>query len=151
MKNRFFLFTLILFVFTYSCDCDKADVPEKVLSSFSEMFPGASDVEWELDDDLWAVEFEWKEKEYEASFLLDGAWYETEFEIEQSSLPVMALKIISNDFAEWEIEEVEFVERADFRGYEVELEMDEKEIALYFNEGGELTSIEEGEEDEEED
>ncbi len=149
MKNYLLLITAVLAVMVLSCDCNKIDVPEKVQSTFSEMFPGASDVEWKMDDDMYEADFTWKGEMYEASFNNDGSWHETEYEIKQSGLPETALNIISNDYSEWEIEEAEFVERADFRGYEVELEMNEKEIELYFNETGELVSI--GEEDENED
>ena len=151
MKNYLFIVFTILALLTYSCDCNKADVPEEVKSTFSTMFPNASDIEWEMDDDMWEVEFEWNNMEYEASFNPDGSWDETEFEMEKSELHEMALFILSNDYPDWEIEEVEFVESSDFRGYEVGIEMDEKKMEILFNEGGELVAIEEEEDDDDDD
>lgn len=151
MKNFLFIAFAILVLLTYSCDHNKADVPEEVKSTFSTMFPNASDIEWEMDDDMWEVEFEWNDMEYEACFNPDGSWKETEFELEESELHEMALFILSNDYPDWEIEEVEFVERPDFRGYEVGIEMDEKKMEILFNEGGELVAIEEEEQDDDDD
>jgi uncharacterized membrane protein YkoI len=122
--------------------CNNSKTPEKVLNNFTEMFPDAREAQWEMEDEMWDVAFTWKGKQYEASFREDGSWYETEYEIEPSSLPDLAKEFLSNDYAGSDIEEVEFVERNDFRGYEVEFEADGKETELYFNEAGELIAIE---------
>ena len=67
------------------------DVPAPVLTSFAKRFPGASDIEWEQDDELYEAEFGWPDQdETEACFTEDGAWAKTEWDAAFSDLPPRA-------------------------------------------------------------
>jgi hypothetical protein len=144
------LFLLANFIaLLFACESGKTDTPETVKKTFANMFPDASDVEWKMEDDMWEAEFESEGASYEVSFYENGDWYETEFEIKLADLPETAMFILEADYAGLEILETEVVERADFSGYEVEVEKDGKELELYFNEAGELVAIDADEEEEE--
>ncbi len=66
-------------------------VPAAVRESFAKRFPGASDVAWELEDDLYEAEFSWQgQKEVEAHFAADGTWSKTVSPIQFSELPEKA-------------------------------------------------------------
>lgn len=142
MKQLFILILVLTFSLYSCCDHNK-DVPDKVLTSFTQMFPEVTDVEWEMEDENeWEAEFEQDGLEIVACFNADGVWLETEFEIEVSKLPVTALEFLESEYAGWEIEEVEFVENPDFTGFEVELENGNEELEIYFDEIGQVIKVE---------
>lgn len=152
MKQLFILILLLTFGLYSCCDHNK-DVPDKVLNSFTQMFPTATDVEWEMEDENeWEAEFEQDGQEMVACFNADGEWLETETEIESSELPVTAIEFLETEYSGWEIDEVEYVESPDFTGFEVELEKGDEEIEINFDESGQVIKIEnENEEEEDED
>ena len=149
MKKLFILILLLTFG-VYSCCDHNKEIPDKVLTSFTEMFPEATDVEWEMENENeWEAEFEQDGQEMVACFNADGEWIETEIEIESSELNVSALEFLEIEYAGWEIDEVEYVESPEFTGFEVELEKGDEEIEIYFDENGQLIKIETENEDEE--
>lgn len=126
------IFSLGVMIFLFvSCNCDESKVPVSVNATFTEMFPNATDVEWEMEDEAeWEAEFKSDGKEVEACFSERGEWIETEWEIEKSEIPESILMAINSAYEAWEIDEVEFVESPEFNGYEFELVMGEEEMEV---------------------
>ena len=69
-----------LFAFTlFACDdadTTAAEVPAAVTSAFESAYPGATEVEWEQDDDHYEVEFTMNGEEMEAEFSSTGEMLE---------------------------------------------------------------------------
>ena len=152
MKKLSLLFIALLTVILISCDQQKVNVPEKVQASFDEMFPVASEVEWEMENENeWEAEFKMDGKDVSACFTVDGKWVETEYEIE--SLPETIETIINESYPGYEISKVEIVESPAFEGFEIELENEDGEIEIKVTTNGEILEVEvdenEGEEAEE--
>jgi len=96
--------------------------PVAVTDAFNAMFPGATDTEWmQEEDNSWEAEFEMEGMEYSALFSADGGWLETEWEIDLEELPDTVLKVIELNYAGYEIEEAEWLESPDFKGFELEI------------------------------
>lgn len=148
MKVLPILLVALFSVFGISCDQQKNDIPEKVQASFEEMFPTASEVEWEIENkNEWEAEFEMDGKEASACFTNEGEWIETEYEIE--SLPETIETILNETYPGFEIDEIEIVESPEFNGFEIDLKNGEKEIEILVNDNGEVIEFEEKEEEEE--
>lgn len=147
----YFSFGILIAVFV-SCNCDETKVPTNVKASFSEMFPNATEVEWEMEDETeWEAEFKSEGKEITACFTDAGVWIETEWEIEKAEITESVLKVINSTYEGWEIDEAEFVESPEFTGYELELEMGEEEMEVLVTTDGVIIITEQEDEDIEED
>ena len=83
MKKLVFLIcTALIASCSSETEISSADLPPAVASAFETRYPGATDVEWELekedDKELYEAEFKLEGKEMEASFLADGTFVEEE-------------------------------------------------------------------------
>lgn len=141
MKVLSVLLVALFSLFVISCNQQKVEVPEKVLTSFEKMFPTATDIEWEVENENeWEAEFGLDGKEGSACFTIGGEWLETEYEVE--SLPETIETILNETYPGYEIDEIEIVESPDFNGYEIELENGEEEIEIMVTMQGEILEVE---------
>lgn len=125
-------------IFTQSCaqTTTEKDVPSKVKAAFAEKFPNVKKAKWDKESETeWEAEFKLNGKEYSANFTSDGTWKETEYEIKESEIPVEVKNILDNEFAGYEIDEVEISETTEGKIYKIELEKGETEmeVAIYAN------------------
>lgn len=125
-------------IFTQSCaqTTTEKDVPSKVKAAFAEKFPNVKKAKWDKESETeWEAEFKLNGKEYSANFTSDGTWKETEYEIKESEIPVKVKNILDNEFAGYEIDEVEISETTEGKIYKIELEKGETEmeVAIYAN------------------
>lgn len=129
------------------------DEQAKAKEAFSSKFPNAKNVKWDRESDTeWEAEFKMDGKEYSANFSNDGTWMETEYEISKKDLPESIKAAIEAAYPGAKLEEIEKVEKPDFKGYEIEVEQGESMFELVFDESG--TIIEKkavSDEDDEED
>lgn len=130
MKKLFF-FLIKFFAAALFVACNPG-TPASVSEAFQKKFPEAKDVEWTREDeDTWEAEFEMESTEFSACFSEDGAWIETELEVEIDEIPYEAMKVIDSTYADYEVLEASWLESPDFRGYELELGIrGEEEAAL---------------------
>jgi len=109
------------------CCNHEADAPEKVKTAFSEKFPDAKKIVWEQEgENKWEAEFKMNSKEYSATYMADGSWIETEYEIKTKEIPEAVKNTLDTEFAGFEIEEGEFIENPEGNFYEFEIEKEEK-------------------------
>lgn len=142
MKKTILLFGVALVIcapsFAQKGDA-KAAVPEAIKSSFSQKFPKATAVEWEMEGkDEWEAEFKLDGKEFSASFSSAGAWIETESEIKKANLPAAITKALDVEFAGYKLVEAETIETPKLKGYELELKSGEQSIEVVMDESGKL-------------
>jgi hypothetical protein len=139
-----------LFVIASIVACGQTDskVPEKVKTTFSQKFPGAIKVKWDMENDTeWEAEFKMDGKEYSANFDLSGTWMETEYEISASDLPKVVQATIDKEFAGAKFEEGEVSETANGKVFELELKTGKKEMDVSIDTNGKVLSKEQAEED----
>jgi hypothetical protein len=69
-----FLITALLTFGMFACEeaTEPVDVPINVLEAFETAYPGATDVDWEQDDDHFEVEFTLNGEEMEREFDVNG-------------------------------------------------------------------------------
>jgi hypothetical protein len=99
-------------------------VPQVVQDAFVAKFPAATAVSWEMEADaLYEVEYKIKATAMSAVFAADGSWQASERRLKVRGLPQAVRDAIASQFAAFEIEEAEQVERlGEAMVYEVALE-----------------------------
>jgi len=162
MKRTLILMVLILGagVLMYSCKQgakntseEKAEkaVPEAVTKAFEAKFVGATDVEWEQEEEgVYEAEFKVNGQEMSAEFASDGTWKETEQKVDHSQLPAAVVDTLEAGWGDYTVEEVEMCETPEGKTWEVELKKDDQEIELVIDENGKVIKQEEEKEGEEE-
>ncbi len=76
-----FLLTALFAFALFSCDeatTDATEIPIAVTSAFEAAYPGATEVDWEMDDDHYEVEFEMNGEEMEVEYSATGEVLEME-------------------------------------------------------------------------
>ena len=130
---------------------NKIDVTETVKTDFSQKYPEARQVEWEMEEaDEYEAEFKLKGVEMSANFKKDGTWLGTETEIDEDDLPKVVKDGITSNFPGYDIEEAELSEKPDgVLVYEVEMENEKEDIELkaVFSLNGKIIKKEIGEEE----
>lgn len=118
-------------------DIPQSEVPEKVLRSFNEKFPKASDVEWEREGDLFQVDFDMGFfADHDAWFDASGTMTRHKEEISKSDLPAAVANAIAAQYAEYRIDDVDRITESGKVSYKVELERGEEDRNVYFSEDG---------------
>lgn len=135
--------TLIIalgFLFAFSLNaCEQGNAPEKVKSAFNQKYPGAKEVDWDMEkENEWEAEFEMNEKEMSATFDENGQWLETETEMEENDLPATVKETLKTQFKAYEVEEAEYLESPEYTGYEIELEGKKGDIEVLVGKDGKI-------------
>lgn len=135
--------TLALLLFSCSYlwaqDISKAQVPSIVLNQFDLEFPKANDVEWELENNVYHVEFElgW-DKDLDAWYDNNGKRLRLQEEISKKQMPEAVLTTLKEKFPSYYIDDVDKITESNHIFYEVELEKNRNEITILVNENGSL-------------
>ena len=119
-------------------DIPQSQVPSVVANQFSIDFPKAKDVEWELKNDVYNVDFEqgWS-KDFEAWYSANGTLIRLEEELlSKSELPKAVITSIEEKFPTYRIDDVTKITKNEEITYKVEIEKGNQERSLYFNENG---------------
>ncbi len=140
-------------VISLTACAQKTNVPENVVNAFNQKFPDAKSVKWDKENDTeWEAEFKLNGEEYSANYSTDGAWKETEHEIETSAIPANVKQTLDGEFADYKIEEAEISETAEGTVYEFGIEKDETEMEVAISPDGKVVKKEvKAEEKDEED
>jgi len=145
---------LVLFaIIVMAATLNGIDVPLAVKNTFSQKYPSAQDVEWELEEtDVYEAEFKLDNVRMSSCFKKDGTWTGTETEINSDDLPPAVKKNIAANFSDYEVEEAERCERPEGDiVWEVELENEDVELEVVFSTDGKILEKEIKKEDDEED
>lgn len=149
--KRILSFILMLTAATLLLSCEKYEdgKPLKnVRNAFSEMYPGARDVEWDAENGYWVVSFELgtppNVKECEAWYDVDANWLRTETDLVDSALP-QSIKdaIAASEYASALLSagDVDYVETPDGNFYELEVNLNGLEIRLKVSEDGKVSLL----------
>jgi hypothetical protein len=85
------------------------------------------------------AEFRMIKIEYSANFNNQGAWKETEYEIEPSDLPAEIRSILDKNCRDYEVEKLETSETSSGKFYELEIERRDEEFNVLIDSKGILT------------
>jgi len=144
------LSAVVLFGFT-ACGQSVKEVPEGVKSAFSQKFPDASNVKWDMENDNeWEAEFKLNGTEYSANFENSGVWTETEYKINLKDIPEAVKTSLDNESDGAKIEVSEVCETNDGKVYEFVLSKGDNEMELQINATGKIIKKEQANEEQEE-
>ena len=144
-----FILMLVTAAILLSCEKYEDGKPLKnVLNAFSEMYPGARDVEWDAENGYWVVSFELgtppNVKECEAWYDVDANWLRTETDLVDSALPQSVKDAIAaSEYASALLSagDVDYVETPDGNFYELEVNLNGLEIRLKVSEDGKVSLL----------
>jgi uncharacterized membrane protein YkoI len=142
--KKLFLVTAVTAIFSLNfCGQTSKDVPPNVKTAFSQKFPSATNVKWDMENEKeWEAEFKMDGKEYSANFDMNATWMETEYEISTTEIPVSVKTTIDKEFAGYKIEKSEVSETADGKVYEFELKKDAEKIEIAIDMNGKVVKKE---------
>lgn len=110
MKNTPKLLVIFALLFAFNCNQSvNSQTPEAVKKTFQAKYPGEDDPDWEIDSNgNYESHFKINGIKYRADFRPDGAWIETETNIDKKDLPKAIREKLKKDF-DGEISEIEKV------------------------------------------
>jgi hypothetical protein len=120
--------------------------PMNIEKSFNTKAPSAERVEWKYDegDNRWEVDYEKDGTDCSMAFSRSGDWLETEMEMKMKDIPEAVRATIKSDFADYDIDEVEYVETPEGSFYELEAATkegdEEKQYEIKISPEGEVVS-----------
>lgn len=140
MKKRMLIIGLILSAgVLVAQDIPTSQVPSVVLKQFNIDFPKAKDIDWELENDTYIVEFEqgWS-KDFEVWYSSNGEKIRIEEEIMKNELPKAIISAIQTNYPSYRIDDIEKITANNTTTYKVDIEKREVEKTLFFNKDGTL-------------
>ncbi|GAB4492063.1 MAG: hypothetical protein OHK0045_18910 [Raineya sp.] len=141
MKKYYFvgIFAFLFTNITMGQVIKPEQVPSSIISAFQSKFPNAKDIEWEMDNSDFEVNFEIGKVEWSAKFDSGGKLLETEQEINVSQIPQNVRQAIESEYPNCKIEEAEQVTLADNSVvYEIEVEKDKKSFEVQVSIDGKI-------------
>lgn len=124
MKKQIFLITaLATFGYTQAQDIPQSQVPSVVLSSFNTSFPKAQDVEWEMENGLYNVDFEigWN-VDHDVWYSATGEMVKHKEDVSPKDLPASVSKTIKDQFGDYSIDDLERITEGKDVVYKMEFE-----------------------------
>jgi len=112
MKKQILILStaLAISLSTQAQDMPQSQVPSVILNQFNNQFPKATDVEWEMDGNLYNVDFEvsWN-IDHEVWYNAEGKLIKHKEDISKSELPKAVNDRIQADFSGYSIDDLECI------------------------------------------
>jgi len=143
MKKHFIFGLAAAIFFTGAAvaqDIPQSQVPAGVVSNFQKAFPDAMDVEWEMDGNLYKVEFEigMRQLDHDAWYDDAGKLLKHQEEISKNSLPKQVTAGVKQEFKGYRIEDVEKITEGDKVTYKLEVKSRTEEWKLTLDSNGKV-------------
>lgn len=103
-------------------DIDKKDVPAAVKSAFQKAYPKATDVEWELKNSNYEVEFDIARADYKALYTPTGKTIFVEKDMSVRQLPAAIAKSIKSKYPKGRIDDVDQINTGGKVTYKIDIE-----------------------------
>jgi hypothetical protein len=113
--------------------------PSKLATKFKADFPKASDVEWEVADSIYEVEFDARFRDWKAYYDVEGNLLMTVEEIYRSELPAVVKNAVEAKYAKYHFEDIDRIRRGTEVFYRIEMEFRDTEVELLVQSNGTIT------------
>lgn len=117
-------------------DVKTSQVPSLVLTEFQKLFPKAVDIDWEMDKDLYEVEFEIGRDDHKVWFDQSGVMVKHKEELSSKSLPSTLRAKLKEGYKNYWISDVERLTKKGVSVFKVELKNLRREIDIFIDEKG---------------
>lgn len=153
MKKLIFMAAVASLLSIGACGQTAKNVPANAKTFLAQKFPNATKVNWDKENSKeWEAEFKFNNKNYSASFDINGTWIETEYEIAISEISGIVNATIQKEFAGYKITSSEVSETKDGLVYEFGMKKGKDKIEVAIDVKGVVKSKENAKkEDEKED
>lgn len=134
LTNLFLMITCAV-MFMTSCNEKPIESQEQeVRTVFANRYPEATDVKWNSQKGYYVVDFKATGKEKTSWFNHFSEWILTQTELKYQDLPeAIRLSHESGDFKNWDIEDIELIERKNHESiYVIEVERNDTEYDLHY-------------------
>ena len=120
-----FLFSIVIVCFS-ACknEVDEKNVPSIVVNAFKSNYPGANEVEWIRDHNIYEIDFELKNIDHSVRINKRGEIIQKKKDIKENELPPAIRKNINKE--KDPLEDLEKVEMDDIYYYQIEYTDDRK-------------------------
>lgn len=137
-KNILFVLTVGLLFSSAAMGQDilQSDVPSILVNKFRSTYPKATDIEWEMNGDLYKVEFETEKNiDHDIWYNPTGEMVKHKEDITKDELPQIILSRINTDFKGYNIEDPQKITTGSDIIYKLELnsQIDEWEVTIDSN------------------
>ncbi|QWX82989.1 PepSY-like domain-containing protein [Cellulophaga sp. HaHaR_3_176] len=110
MKKQILIFGAVISIVStlQAQDIPQSQVPSVILNEFNKQFPKATDLEWEMDGNLYNADFEisWN-IDHEVWYNTEGKMVKHKEDISKSELPKAVNNRIQADFSDYSIDDLE--------------------------------------------
>lgn len=122
-------------------DLKAEQVPVKIISEFQKSYPKVTNMEWEMKETYYEVEFDIGKYDHEISYDNEGKVVKERIEVSPSELPAALQELIKNKYPDYTIDEVEMTRMQGKISYKVEIDQGWfKERKLVIDHTGKLIS-----------
>jgi len=140
--KQYILALLFLSSLTYSeaQDISMSDVPSVVLNNFQAEYPKAKDIEWELSNSQYEVEFElgWN-RDFKIWYDKAGHVMKRKEEVSRKELPAVVLSSLHSEFKSYRVDGAEKITTEKGIQYEVEMSaLLKRDWKVFIHENGEI-------------
>ena len=144
-KNIIIVITVLLCSanLSFCQDMEQSQVPSIIVNKFEQEFTLATDIDWEMDGELYNVEFEIdgvKSKDHEIWYDHLGKKVKHKEKIGEGDLPTLVRSKISSDFSSFKIDDAKKIVEGNSTTFKIELDSDKEELEVIFNSQGEIIS-----------
>lgn len=144
MRYTIFLLTFLAGSFgtSFGQDVASSQVPQKIVTAFSEDFSNARDVDWEKRETYYEVEFDMRwGRDHEAWYDFEGNMIYHKEEISNRELPSSIVDIINTEFEGYNVDDADKITEGEEVRYLLSLEAERMhDIDLLIHENGEIIS-----------
>jgi hypothetical protein len=113
--------------------------PAKPAAKFNADFPKAHDVEWEVADSIYEVEFDIRFRDWKAYYNAEGNLLMTVEEIYRSDLPAVVKNAAEAKYPKYHFEDIDRIRRGTEVFYRIEMELRDTEVELLVQSNGTIT------------
>lgn len=120
-------------------DISESDVPSVLINKFKIAYPQAADEDWEMDGDLYKVEFETESDiDHDIWYNSSGELVKHKEDITKSDLPQAVVSRLNTDFKEYSIDDPKKITTGSEVIYELELKSQAEEWEVEIDANGKI-------------
>ena len=137
MKKIFLSVAFLMSISVFSVLAN--DVDAKVLESFKNQFPTATEAEWSTGSDCYKVNFVYNNNYVNAFYSFEGVFLATIRHVSSANLPMMLQTSLKNDYARFWISDLYELAKNEGSSYYVTIENADQKIVWRSSNGSEWT------------